>query len=346
LALQGLGTSGVTTNLLPREILTERMIQQKKPWAVAAAAVLLLGCAINYAWPARSASNVADDLWQTARGQASSVASQSSTLVGEETDKLKLIEDIDLIGQNLVQNVENRVLWLELLQAINACLPRDPQGPQPKDPATIDERPELHITAIECSKEDDLSKWFEAVEGEGWYVPPEEPEEEEEEPEVADPDADETDPAEEDPMAEEEEEEEPLEDPEGPSDEGWIVKITGHHYHNFNDPSRSDQLAKFIQDEFIQKLRTGTVTLPGKDRKTPMTVSMKDLGISYPVLINPGMREEETLEDPNATADEKFVKALRFDFLVHFCWQPKSPTEREEAADEGEDDDLGTESEE
>jgi type IV pilus assembly protein PilM len=46
LALQGLNTGRLTTNLLPQEIRVERLIRAKKPWAAAAAAALLLGTAI------------------------------------------------------------------------------------------------------------------------------------------------------------------------------------------------------------------------------------------------------------------------------------------------------------
>src|SRR5205085_2565450 len=43
LALQGLKKTKLQTNLLPGEIRAERAVRGKKPWAVAAAAVLLLG---------------------------------------------------------------------------------------------------------------------------------------------------------------------------------------------------------------------------------------------------------------------------------------------------------------
>src|SRR5262249_38156551 len=46
LALQGLGTARLTTNLLPPEISFERKIRAKKPYAVAAAAALLLGTTV------------------------------------------------------------------------------------------------------------------------------------------------------------------------------------------------------------------------------------------------------------------------------------------------------------
>ena len=43
LVLQGLGQSTLSTNLLPREIVTDRLIREKKPWAVAMVAALLVG---------------------------------------------------------------------------------------------------------------------------------------------------------------------------------------------------------------------------------------------------------------------------------------------------------------
>ncbi len=45
LALQGLKRTKLQTNLLPGEIRAERVVRAKKPWAVAAAALLLLGLA-------------------------------------------------------------------------------------------------------------------------------------------------------------------------------------------------------------------------------------------------------------------------------------------------------------
>ena len=36
------------TNLLPEEIITTRLVKAKKPWAVAAVALLLLALTINY----------------------------------------------------------------------------------------------------------------------------------------------------------------------------------------------------------------------------------------------------------------------------------------------------------
>ena len=48
LCLQGLGKSALSTNLIPRELIIQRMIRDKKPWALATCAALLLGLSFNF----------------------------------------------------------------------------------------------------------------------------------------------------------------------------------------------------------------------------------------------------------------------------------------------------------
>src|SRR5205807_6539956 len=48
LCLQGLGKGKLSTNLLPPEILTQRLIRAKKPWALAGVSAVVLACALNY----------------------------------------------------------------------------------------------------------------------------------------------------------------------------------------------------------------------------------------------------------------------------------------------------------
>ena len=58
LCLQGLEKSKLRTNLIPREILKDRLIREKKPWVIAAAAAILVGCVVGYfgTWRACNAS--------------------------------------------------------------------------------------------------------------------------------------------------------------------------------------------------------------------------------------------------------------------------------------------------
>ena len=75
LCVQGIGYGRLSTNLLPREILRDRMIRAKKPWAVAAVAILLLGFTIGYfgKWREWSSARI-DESYQ----QAFNVAKDST----------------------------------------------------------------------------------------------------------------------------------------------------------------------------------------------------------------------------------------------------------------------------
>ena len=47
-AHEALGAGRLSTNLVPKEIVIDRIINRKKPWAVAAATLLALGCLISF----------------------------------------------------------------------------------------------------------------------------------------------------------------------------------------------------------------------------------------------------------------------------------------------------------
>jgi len=67
------------TNLLPKEIIRNRLIREKKPWAVAAAAVLLLACSLGFAAHSLSVATVNENRkdWQERGKAAASVKSKS-----------------------------------------------------------------------------------------------------------------------------------------------------------------------------------------------------------------------------------------------------------------------------
>ena len=69
--LAGLGQRGRPQNLLPKEITLDRLIDRKRPWAVAAAAALLLGCSISFAAYSLALGRVDAYRWQAAETQAS-----------------------------------------------------------------------------------------------------------------------------------------------------------------------------------------------------------------------------------------------------------------------------------
>ena len=76
LCVQGLDLAQLRTNLLPEEIITERLIRSKKPWAVAAAALLMLGLAGNYMSHSMTLSSTDPPGMKEAITSASRVTSQ------------------------------------------------------------------------------------------------------------------------------------------------------------------------------------------------------------------------------------------------------------------------------
>lgn len=373
LALQGLGRSGLRTNLLPKEILKDRLVRQKKPWAIAAAAVLLLACGISFGTYSRALSNVGEDKeingtpWGAAERQADSVAQEAAAFQAEHDTAQSEFEAIKTIGNNLTGNVEGRICWLELLRMLNECVPPYPdEQPPAKKAANAAQQPDdlpksaedrareiaksgkLYVTGLQCQYMDDVSVWhmtttqtMQCVR----YKPPDE--QAPAEPSApADPNAANIDPAAADLTAD------PTATPavEGPSGPGWVVTLTGHHYHNFEDP-RVLQSSQYVVETLLKHLRTAKVLLPNADRSKPEWVTTEELGISYPVLVNPGKQYEVFEAGPGgggavgaeaaapammngSPAAGDAIKLRRFDFHVEFCWQPTTPTERQVAREE------------
>jgi type IV pilus assembly protein PilM len=339
LSLQGLAKGGLRTNLLPKEIIYDRLIKRKKPWAVAAAAVLLLGCCLSYAAYCLAMSTVDPGKWQAAERQAGDVIGKANRFKTEADQATTEFKATDQIGQHLVGNVEGRIHWLELLKAINGCLPTDPQR-KPEEPLPpITKRSDLHITNLDCQQVEDVSQWYAGVKR--WDQP------------AADQNPKPAAPA---PVPGAPTDQEATAGPKGP---GWIVRIGGHHYHN---DERENQGAQYVRNTLLKQLRNGKVRLPTGEGNATEEVAMQDLGISYPVLVNPLKVETEEVPVPGAEGDAgashkadggpamaapgmdrarrasksnaddaEFVKLPRFDFVVHFCWQPKTPSERHEA---------------
>jgi type IV pilus assembly protein PilM len=345
LALQGLGKGGLRTNLLPKEILKDRLIRQKKPWAVAAAAVLLLACAVSFASYSFGLGEVRDEKWGEAESRASNTANQAQDYRTKAEEARKKFADTDEVGKHLVGNVEGRTLWLELLRTISDCLPPYNRAEQYSKP--IPQREELHITNLECKKVADLSQWFARVKD--FYRPAAG----EEAAKAAAP-AESAAPA---PAAEPSGEppEETLPEPsegqpaatptqEGPTGPGWVVQLSGYHLHNFKGAGE-DLGAQFVRNTLINKLQNG-VDDPKKDGKKLQPLP-KEIGIRYPVLVDPGKPQPWEVVDPYALPESEAaaespapgaarpaartagpIELQRFDFVVQFCWKETLQSER------------------
>jgi type IV pilus assembly protein PilM len=124
LALQGLGQARLATNLLPAEIRTERLIRAKKPYAVAAAAMLLLGTA-GLAWGFGSdLASVSDPRIKKGQDEVKNavgaVSSIDSKIQGKDTEFKQEHSDGKVINAGL----EERLNWPRALEVLTAAMPR------------------------------------------------------------------------------------------------------------------------------------------------------------------------------------------------------------------------------
>src|SRR3954453_414809 len=172
LCLQGLGKAKLSTNLLPREILTQRMIRAKKPWAIAGVSAILLACALNYTfwynrwWEVNPERDIQGPKWSGAIAGAEAVKSESGNWVTQDTAKQADLDRMQKIGREVVGSADRRVLWLEMMKALNSSLPLMAEGLDPKAPTPdvktlpFEKRKDLKITQIETQFFTELSTWF------------------------------------------------------------------------------------------------------------------------------------------------------------------------------------------
>ena len=405
LAVQGLGKGLLRTNLLPREILQDRMIRDKKPWAVAAAAILMLASTLSFVSWSRELATVEQTVWQSSQQKAREVK-QFADKWKQEIDKtLTEFQQTDQIGQNLVGNVERRILWAELLYAINECLPRDlktsPGQTRPDDPK---ERNEIYIESIEAQRVDRLEDWYAVAHGKqpagmpagsgGEAMPPGSPGM----PSPTGPmvpggpggmgggmvpgslasapagptpsPAPAAGPAA--PSAASPGSEAGSPPAEGPSGPGWVVRLTGYHFHNYPPQEAQGRLSglEYVQQTLIKNLRDNKIELPvftateGSTEGKKEHVTMKELGIQCPVLVDPKPLVRYRVPHPKAVAaamlnptstpgsgeaagpaspkspgspsgkdssePTETLEVLKYTFTVEFAWQPTPPSKRAE----------------
>ncbi|MCA9246739.1 MAG: pilus assembly protein PilM [Planctomycetales bacterium] len=346
LCIQGLGKAALGTNLLPREFVTQRLIREKKPWAVAAASALLIGCTLNFLGHWGVWHSAHEDRYASVRSAAQAVSTRSKDMHARFDEAQQRFDELNTMGDNLVSNVEGRLLWLELYKAIKQALPHDPVLEGEEKPP-IGQRRELHIESLDCEHFDELSTWYQGeveklYKRAGELSNGEEAEqpaaaEGEEDPDAAAPPVDATPPAEGEAAAEDT----------GPSGPGWVIQLTGYHY--FNE-DRNHEGATFVRETLIKNLKDGVVQLPGPTPGEMEEVSMKELGVGYPVIVRAPKIIKVDLQKPapqGATgtrapgvgeggtgpgrAAEDIVSVKRFDFVVQFAWVETPPSARREA---------------
>jgi type IV pilus assembly protein PilM len=346
LCLQGLGLSQLKNSLVPREIVVQRIIRAKKPWAVAAIAALMTGMAVHYAFTERGWSKTHPDIWSGATSAVSNMSSYSSKHVSEDDKLQSKRKYLDVLGQEVSSTSERRLQWLEILRTLNAAIPRNayPDG-KPPSPKVLpfEDRDDIHITGIESKRFEDLSTWFaEDVakryreEMRNWARITNNPVPEN------------------------------LATDTGPTGPGWVFELTGYHY--FNSPKRmGSEGSNHVRKTLITNLMKLPVPLPDKDGNI-IAFTPDELGLRYPLLLNDDKPQlvkipnpdfdPETMGGPMGGAapigagfgggeeagragvalpegmEPPTLDVLRHDFIVQIVWQPNSITERLKAREE------------
>ena len=229
LALQAIGKTRIRTTLLPPEIAVDRKIRSKKPWAIAAAAGLLLAMGVSTMGSASVLKSYGVEKWDDEQKLVDQVqqeiGAQDGAFTAEEGGHAKILENI---GQ-LVAPLEKRSLWMELFKAINECMPYDEGDALDQSDITLQRK--LRITSVTAKKVDDVSAWHKK------FV-----------------DAEKTlDFAE-------------LDQAPPAAEKGYIITLKGHHYFNNkekHDFSEIDGL--FVEKTLVANLRKWTLQSGGVD---------------------------------------------------------------------------------
>jgi len=330
LALEGSGAPGIRTNLLPREIIQERIVEAKKPWALVAAVGLMAAAAISFLGMFFAWTSFAPSTYASAFARADGVKTQSQAAVSA-LDEVRQKRDAAITEQRALLEIEDRRFQsLDMLRAVQSLLPRDPAGQVPKNPA---DRNELHVTSLDCQYFPDLATWFAGVQQQ--WAETHATDEGAEGDEEAAPAEGEAAPA---PAADG-----PPPAAAGPTGPGWVVQLTGYHYHN-EDHHKPDEAAQFVRSTIVKGLLgEGDDVAVSAGPMAGETVPVKELGIGYPVIVaaSPVRTIRVPKEgaaapgDPQAPRPDLFPGAAqpedlelalkRFDFTLQFCWQPVSP---------------------
>ena len=154
LALQAIGKTRIHTTLLPPEIAIERRIRSKKPWAIAAAAGLLLAMGIGTMGSASVLNSYGVEKWKASEELVKKVQTEiGAGKTAYEAEKTNHSGIIEKIGQ-LTAPLEKRSLWMELFKAVNECLPYDEGDALDQKDITLQRK--LRLWSITAKKVEDV----------------------------------------------------------------------------------------------------------------------------------------------------------------------------------------------
>ena len=321
LCIQGLKQARLTTNLLPQEFVTERMIRAKKPWTVAS--VALLGLAFMLAWIFASSAWYKVNVdkyarngvgWSEVGSQVDRNASQSSNFKKQDQEKFDQLAQINDINAQLIGSAYNKASWVELIAAVQQCLPRDERITGDEvNPMEIpfEDRDDIFVDFVETRYFGDLSEWYDKTKpvydqqfvedgfDEVYRL-------------LAEKNAEQTNTVNEqetmasastdtsymdilmgkEPVKTVDEEEVSTSELAGP---GYVIEIKAHHFHNSQDALREKMLGRaFVLKTLVKNMIDNEILLPGADDEIEGggMYKLADMGIFYPTLVNVSLKPQ------------------------------------------------------
>jgi type IV pilus assembly protein PilM len=212
LSVQAMGRGKLRTNLLPPEIEQVRMIRRKKPWALAASALLFIGFSALFLGDWRALAKVDSDAFKSAVTSAKSATTRGTGYKTEfATAKDQFTAKVNE-GKGLVGEATPGAGWPKFFQVLNETLPNPAkrliaEGGNPSTPANtvLLALQRVHIDAVKPVWRENLgTEWFDTDVQQVFK----------------------------DLML-------PLDRDKPPTGKGWVIQVVGHHY---NPPGFNTEL--------------------------------------------------------------------------------------------------------
>ena len=326
LCLQGLRKSQVKTNLLPNEIVTERIIRAKKPWVLASVSFIMLGLLLGFFFKEKAYAAVRPDAsvnnvsWEDAKSKVNRVSGDSKSKKNKDDDQKADLEKLNRLSAELTSSFSRRSAWVEVLSAVYQALPRDERlTGNSADPKAVkfNDREEIYLDSLE-------SKYFEEI-GD-WYT-------------ANKPTYDSQFDAGGNEEKKGDESVKKKASKAGANKEGdvkgagWVIEIQGYHYHNSNEQVVKGNADKnFLINSFLKKFFED-VNFPGPENAVVGGGDYKfeDFGIYTPTIVTNNEPENEILNLSDDEESTDFEEVKRYDFVIQMAWVPRSPRERFEA---------------
>jgi type IV pilus assembly protein PilM len=268
LCLQQLRRGPMRTNLLPQEIIVERVIRNKKPWTVAALSILLGGMVAHHAMKGQALGVVDAAVWTPAEAAVGSLTKKSADEIATDATYLAKAELFQQVGLEVSSGASRRLQTLELMKVIAAAKNQDPDlADKTPEELPYNKRKDFHFTSIEQKYFADLERWFtpdlktkymDGVKNMNKFLKIAAPL-----PELS-----------------------PLTGP------GWVIEIKGYHFYN---GIKGEEGQEHVQNYLINFLLNGSIPLNLEDKTgivppegsppvKPGHVAIRDLGIRLPIV--------------------------------------------------------------